>query len=217
MKKLLIIVSLAVAVFSACNNDYLIDGGVANPNVNLTTYDFLKTNPIFDTVVMLIDKAGLKDKVNGAVTFMAPTDFAVQNYVNDILSDMRVTDPNAKFTVDDIPIDTLMQLQAYMITELLPREKLTQNGKEYSAVNGEKRKISLEPRDEYSEYLSEKPLYVFFYKKKGTRWDDYAEENLDTDERDISVLVRTSGIVTNNGLVHVLQGNHVLFFYEKIY
>lgn len=217
MKKYLIILFLGVAAFWSCNEEYLIDGGVANPNVNLSTYEYLKTNPIFDTLVILIDKAGLKDKVNGANTFMAPTDYSIKNFVNAVLSDMRVLDPLAKYTINDIPVDTLKKLEAYLIPGALTRDKLTKEGKEYTSLNGEKRKISLEPRDIYTGYLSDKPEFVYFYKKKGTKWDDYAATGLDKAEQDLNVQVRTSGIISQTGVVHVLQGNHVAFFYEAKY
>lgn len=217
MKKIIILLCAAVAMFSACDEEYLIDGGVADPNVNMTTYDYLKSNPMFDTLVVLIDKAGLKDKVNGAVTFMAPTDYSILNYLNEVTADLRVTDPLAKYNLDDIPLDTLKKLGSYIIEDKLIRNKLSKEGKEYPTLNGEKRKVSLEPRDNYGDYLSEKPEFVFFYKKVGARWDDYAETGLGTGERDKVVQVRTSGIISTNGVIHVLQGNHVLFFYESIY
>jgi len=50
----------------------------------MTTYDWMKSNKygVFDTVLMLIDKAGVKDKINAqGVTFFAPTDYDVYNYV----------------------------------------------------------------------------------------------------------------------------------------
>lgn len=217
MNKIIIFLLLMAVLFTACEEEYLIDGGIANPNVNMSTYDYLKTNPLFDTLVILIDKAGLKDKVNGAVTFMAPTDFSVKNYVNDVLSDMRVLDPLAKYTINDIPVDSLKKLETYLLPGSITRDKLTKEGKEYTSLNGEKRKVSLEPRDTYGDYLSEKPEFIFFHKKKGIQWDAFDETGLELEEKDITIQVRTSGIISTTGVIHVLQGDHKLLFFEKKY
>ena len=218
MKKIIIFLLLVAALFTACSkNDYLVDGGIAKPNVNMTTYDFLKSNPMFDSLVILIDRAGMKDKVNGAVTFMAPTDFSVKNYINAVLYDMQAIDPTATFTMNDIPADTLKMLASYLISGSVTRDKLTKEGTIFTTLDGSERKVSLEPREEYKDYLSENPQYLFFYKKVGANWDNFEDTNLDDTEKDISVQVRTSGIITTTGVVHVLQGNHILFFYKKQY
>lgn len=217
MKKIIIFLLLITVLFTACEEEYLIDGGTANPKVNMSTYDFLKSNSLFDTLVILIDKAGLKEKLNGDVTFMAPTDYAVRNYVDDVLSDMRVLDPMATYTINDIPADSLKKLESYIFPGKITRDNLTKEGKEYTSLNGEKRKLSLEPRDIYGDYLSDKPEFIFFNKKKGVRWDDYGETGLETEEKDITVQVRTSGIISTTGVIHVLQGDHKLLFFEKIY
>ncbi|MGV8829357.1 MAG: hypothetical protein ACWA6U_13690 [Breznakibacter sp.] len=216
MKNVFLLLLVCLATFSACEEEYLIDGGVANPNVGMSTYDFLKTNPIFDTLVILIDKAGLKEEVNGAVTFMAPTDFSIKNYLDAVVADMRVTDPLATYTINDIPQEELMELRSYIIPQMLSRDKLSTKGIVVPSMSGEARKLSLEPRDIYSDYLSSKPEFVYFYKQKGVRWDDYAEEGLSPEEQDQVVQVRTSGLISTKGIIHVLQGNHRLFFYESI-
>ncbi len=41
-------------------------GSLHNPKFEGTTYDYLKTNPLFDTLVLLIDKTGLKEEINAA-------------------------------------------------------------------------------------------------------------------------------------------------------
>jgi hypothetical protein len=69
----------------ACNqDDYLIDGGIASPYINKSTYDYLASNSLFDTLVIAIDKAGLKEEVNGEVTLFAVTNFTFKNYVDEM-------------------------------------------------------------------------------------------------------------------------------------
>ena len=40
MKNIIYFLLLAVGMSACTNDDYLIDGGTANPNVDMTTYDF---------------------------------------------------------------------------------------------------------------------------------------------------------------------------------
>ena len=89
MKKIisgrLIVFCSIVLLFGACKKDY-ITGGIKediNQYKNITTYDFLKSSPLYDTLVQLIDTAGLKDKINeDGTTFFAPSDYSVYYYLS---------------------------------------------------------------------------------------------------------------------------------------
>ena len=66
--------------FTSCKKDsYRTDGGVASANTTLSTYDYLAGNAYhyFDTLLLIVDHFGLKDSVNKAGTFFAPTDYAI--------------------------------------------------------------------------------------------------------------------------------------------
>lgn len=88
MKKIVLnivlLVGVIIAISSCKKNDHFIGGELHNPKINMTTYDWMKSNKygVFDTVLMLIDKAGVKEKINApGITFFAPTDYDVDNYV----------------------------------------------------------------------------------------------------------------------------------------
>ena len=83
-------------------------------------------------------------------------------------------------------------------------------GKIYIAENGEERRISLEPTDQYNNELDSKPEYVYFTYKQGDDWDEW--DNIDDDDK---VVVKTSNLISTNGVIHVLQGNHTLFNFER--
>ena len=211
MKRIFIFLAVVIA-FYACNNDYLDDGGISDPNVDMTTFDFLKSHPELDTLALLIEKGGFKDAVNGPVTLFAPNNHSVNNYVNAVLSDLRQIDPNAQFTVDSIPVDTIQKyMGAYIFDGLITRDDLDEEGQIYISLNGEERKLSLEPISTYNNWLST-PAEIVYYTVKVGEWDDL---DIPGDPTDDKVTVRTSNIHTTNGIVHVLQGGYTLFNYKS--
>lgn len=206
MKQILFFVCIVLTLYSCSKDDYLVDGGVSDPNVGTTTFEFLASNPQLDTLAILIEKAGLKDKVNGESTLFAPNNLSIREYVNDRLATLRQADPEAQFTINDIEMDTLTRyMGAYIFPEKIARDVMTKEGEIYTAVNGDERRISLEPVQNYSE-LSEPPLYVYYTYKKGDNWDEWNKV-----DDDIKIDVRTSNLVSTNGIIHVLQGTHILF------
>lgn len=216
--KRIIIFSFIVLVFSACtNDDYLVDGGIANPNVNMTTYDYLRSNPLFDTLVMAIDIAGLQDEVNAAGTFYAPTNFAFNAYINDELNLRRRLNAEAVYTFDSIPVTEFDSIRMYMFTEYLTRDSLTREGRIYTSLSGKQFKLSKEPQSVYQDDLVITPEYLYFINRVGDRFDSYDDtvnDNIASSERDDRILVQTSGIITTTGVVHVLHNNHTVFFHE---
>lgn len=211
MKRILFIICTCFALFSCDKKDYLVDEGVSDPNVGTTTFDFLESHPQLDTLAILIEKAGLKEDVNEETTLFAPNNLSIKKYVNDRLAELRAIDPEAEFTINDISSDTLKKyMGGYIFSEKITREDMAKEGDIYTAINGEERRISLEPVQDYSDQLSQPPKYVYYTYKKGDSWDDW-----DGLTDDIKIPVRTSNLISTNGIVHVLQGTHTLFDYKK--
>lgn len=211
MKQIIIILTLIMTLASCERETYLIDGGLSDPNVGTTTMNFLKSHPQLDTLALLLEKAGFDEDANGAVTLFAPNNLSIRNYVNAVLSQMREIDPLAVYTVNDIPVDTLTKyLGAYIIPSEIRREDMTKEGAIYTAIDGSERRISLEPSlTDYANNLSDPPKYVYYTYKVGTDWDAWDDHN-----DDMKVPVRTSNLISTNGVIHVLQGTHILFNYD---
>lgn len=210
MKQILFILAAMIALVSCEENDYLIDGGISDNHVGVSTMAFLRSHDQLDTLAMLIEKAGLDDEVDATSTLFAPNNLSIRLYVNRVLTEMRKIDPQAVFTVNDIPVDTLTKyMGAYIFGQKITREDMTQEGVIYTAVNGDLRRISLEPSSDYSSQLAIKPEYVYYTTKAGTDWDPW-----DDHDDDYKVIVRTSNLISTNGVIHVLQGTHVLFNYD---
>lgn len=213
MRKIIFILTAVIALYS-CEKDgnYLTDGGTSNQEVGTTTMEFFKSHSQLDTLAILIERAGMEDLVNGNNTIFAPNNLSIKNYVKTILAEMRYEDPQAEYTINDIPLDTLTKyMGGYIIPGKIKRENMTlEQGKIYIAENGEERRISLEPTDQYNGELDSKPEYVYFTYKQGEDWDPW--DDITDDDK---VVVKTSNLISTNGVIHVLQGNHTLFNYER--
>ena len=211
MKNIGLIILVFVTLYACNSDDYLVDGGISDENVNATTFDFIKSHKQLDTLAILIEKAGMTAEVNGENTLFAPNNTSIKLYVNKVLEVMRNEDPQAQFTVNDIHVDTLKKyMGGFIFPGKIKRENMTKEGEVLTALNGEERRISLEPTDNYSGQLETFPEYVYFTYKVGDDWEAWDDGNSD----DKKYLIRTSNISTTNGVVHVLQGSYVLFNYD---
>ncbi|MCD0472258.1 fasciclin domain-containing protein [Flavobacterium sp. JAS] len=200
MKYIYVLIVL-FSLTSCSNDDYLIDGGLANQNVGVSTYDFLKSNKQLDTLAILIQKADMIDVVNAkSTTLFAPNNLSIKKYI----LYMKDIEENQNYGINDIPVADLKEmLGAYIFNESLDRSKLVKEGKVYTAHNGEERLLSLEPVEDYKDQLDEFPEYVYYTVKGGDDWDP-----TDAVDDDVKTVVRTSNLISTNGVIHVLQGSH---------
>lgn len=200
MKYIYVLIVL-FSLTSCSNDDYLIDGGLANQNVGVSTYDFLKSNKQLDTLAILIQKADMIDVVNAkSTTLFAPNNLSIKKYI----LYMKDIEENQNYGINDIPVADLKEmLGAYIFNESLDRSKLVKEGKVYTAYNGEERLLSLEPVEDYKDQLDEFPEYVYYTVKGGDDWDP-----TDAIDDDVKTVVRTSNLISTNGVIHVLQGSH---------
>ena len=221
MKKIIgICILFCIVIFASCKkNDYKNDGGLSNAYVDMTTYDYLASNPQFDSLVKIIDKTGLKDAVNGDVTFFVTNNYGIIDYVRAKKNERakQVQDENIDFGIKDIPTQELTDsLKTYLFAGKINREQITQSGTLYNSLLGPtpnvRYMIRMRRAYDYSNYINYVD-YVNYIKIIGTvDADQLNQNNIPDNERDQFVEVQTSGIITRNGIVHVLNGNHRLFF-----
>ena len=218
MKHTLLILIVLFGLYSCSSDDYLVDGGVADQQVGMSTYDFLKSHKELDTLAILIKKANMIEVVNAkSTTLFAANNLSIRNYVNTILAKKRLLDPLATFTINDIPeADLKVMIGNYIFSESLDRSKLVKQGKVYTTYSGQERLLSLEPVAQYTGQLDNFPEYVFYTFKVGVNWDPTDQISNDTKEADKKTMVRTSNLHSTNGVIHVLQGNHMFSNYIAI-
>ncbi|SKB26858.1 protein of unknown function [Parapedobacter luteus] len=99
------IVGAAVLLgFLACEKDaYLTDEGLHQADVSLNTYDYLAAHPhhMFDSLLMVIDHFGLKDEINNARTFWAPSDYSVSRYYQVKRDSVLNENENASYSFEE--------------------------------------------------------------------------------------------------------------------
>jgi hypothetical protein len=207
----------ATFLFSCESDDYLVDGGIASPYVNKSTYDFLASNALFDTLVIAIDRAGLKEELDKEVTFFATTNFSFKNYVDAMTTWGRAkyNDPNYLYAFDSIPAKVLKDsLSMYIFPGKIQREDLRKEGDIYTNIIGTELRISLEPQDDYTDELIDSPEYIYLTYKRGRNWDAWDAE-ISGNEKDTKERIQTSGLISTTGSIHVLANSHTLFFYKN--
>lgn len=205
---------LLIGTQSCKKSDYLTDTGVHNPVTPLNNYDYLAINQLhqFDTTLIIIDKLGLKDEVNKAATFFAPTDYSILRTINARLTLKQQVNPAATYTLDSL-IKSMTQdsLRMYMFdkTITLDNAPLLQAQPYTSLGNTNQGVIKvLQTASPYTDRTSAPTYLLYFVKVRGAV--DIPGVTPPLNESDISVLCQTTGIQTSNGAttLHVLSNTH---------
>lgn len=113
---ILVVALLAISLYACKKDNYLTDGGTHTATTPYTTYDYMAANSfqVFDTVLAIIDHYGLKDSVNKAGTFFAPTDYSVNRLMNSLQVDNMddlYTKISSRFITQYLFSDTAITLQ----------------------------------------------------------------------------------------------------------
>ena len=202
--------------FSACRKEGKITGGsITDAHVNMTTYDYLKTNHLFDTLVLLIDKAGLKDTVNSAITFFAPTNYSIRALMDRRTDSIqtRDNDENIKYNLDSFDVAELKDsLRAYMFKGSITRDILGPDNNFYTNLIGQPFSVRLQESSDYtSDIINTRPKYMYLIKIiNGV--DPPDNTNVPLEDRDQIESLQTTGILTTTGVLHVINNYHVFYW-----
>lgn len=216
--RLLGMIAAAAVLMVACRKeDYKTGGSPTNPRSELSTYDYLKQNKLFDTLVMLIDKAGMKEEINSNVTFFAVTNYSVYTLLAKRTGEIqkKYNNENIKYTLDSFPIAELKDsLRAYVFKSRITREELSLDNQFYKNAVGEDFVVKLRVSDDYGE-LNNPPKYMYLRKViNGLDPDPIPNKYPDAD-KDIEEIIQTSGILTKTGVLHVINNNHTFYWKSK--
>ncbi|MEO5562849.1 MAG: hypothetical protein ABIR18_05420 [Chitinophagaceae bacterium] len=218
LSRLLPLICMLMLVISSCKktSDYLTDTGIHNAVTPLSNYDYLAQNQFkqFDTLLKIVDAFdGLKDEVNKAGTFFAPTDYSIITVINNRARGKQLLNPAGTYTLDSLikgmTIDSLRQyLFAETITLDNAREGQAQPFTSKGGTNQAVLKV-LQTGAPYIDRTSAATYLLFFIKVRGAL--DTPGVPAPANESDITSLCQTSGIKTSNGTttLHVLSNTHV--------
>ncbi|WP_293918541.1 MULTISPECIES: hypothetical protein [unclassified Sphingobacterium] len=228
MKTNIILILCILGLFAvSCKKDPVIDGGIHQAKVNMTTYDFLKSHSrnMFDTTILIIDKAGLKDLVNSRGTFFVPNDYSIAGFLALKQAEVRKKDERLNYTLDTLfKYFTPQMLKDSIGMYFIPERQvnwadLAQTWSEYqTSVSNLTLWANLESLDGYngSGIFSEKPKVVYLNKVVGEKDllvnGRYEDPTKDPKKLDLRSVCQTSGIETTTGIVHVLANTHIWTF-----
>ncbi len=207
---------LITLLFAACKkDDHFLGGTPTNDHTDLTTYDYLKTNANFDTLILLIDKAGLKETINSDVTFVAPTDYSIKQFLGVRTTQLQkeLNDENVKYTIDSLKAPELRDsLLAYVFSGKIVRADLSLESQVYKNKVGEDFAFKLIKAGGYDDIFSAGVKYMALTKLINGLDPDPRPNDYPEDDRDIQYTLQTTGIITKTGVLHVLQNNHVFYW-----
>jgi hypothetical protein len=213
---ILIVIGIGIMSFMSCKkNDYLTDTGIHNAVTPLSNTDYLASNQFkqFDTLLQIIDRFdGLKDEVNKAATFFAPTDYSILNGINSRLRLRQQSNALATYTLDSLVKSmTIDSMRQYLFNDNITLDNAGEGqAKAYTSKAGTSHAALkvLQTGAPYQERTTAPTYLLFFVKVRGAL--DTPGVPAPINENDLNVLCQTTGIKTANGTttLHVLSNTH---------
>ncbi len=226
--KNIVILFLLMSLFACRKNGYIIGGQKNQTNkVDQSTFDFLKSAEITSETARLIERAGLVSEVNGNVTIIAPSNYAVNRYLRRKYNRALRLDPHSTApTVEDIPLVELEQLKMYIVDGKWWSDSIPAAGIVLPTHHtGDSLRLSLEASVadpgaawdgggepgqgyQYANFMQTRPLKVTVQFKRGANWEMSPQDRLsmgyDNPECDQVYTMYLSDVLTNNGVAHVI-------------
>lgn len=195
---------LLLSMLWACKKDnYLHDGGTATTVSSLSNYDYLKSHKYhyFDTLVLVIDHFNLKDSVNKAGTFFAPTDFSITTL-------MRAMEDTSLAQFCD-------SVSSRLITQFLFKDSITLNNVTLAAKTFPNWADTLSGINKIQGTYNTQNVLFSYYQLQYIRINGSLDGSSGVppgDLPDAILLCQTTGIKTSSGgtTLHILANNAVL-------
>lgn len=247
MKKnnILLLIAIFMAATTACRTDVI--GGTINETneVDVSTFDYLKSEESTTVVAELFERAGLKDAINADdITVISPSKYSVNRYLRRKNYGVRNGVEGAvAFTLEDMDAAELSKMAMYIYPGTWGREDIPAEGVYLTSIDGSQEiRLSLDETNtdpgsaydggnaagagfQYSNFLLTTPKIVHVLFKRGENWElEYLQRanlTLDNDECDQSYRMMISDVHTNNGVVHILYSGdssyNEHFYYHSLF
>tara|TARA_R110000868_G_scaffold198972_2_gene445574 strand:+ start:937 stop:1551 length:615 start_codon:yes stop_codon:yes gene_type:complete len=197
--KLLLVLAVVMA---SCTEEYFIESGPASGVVNMTSYDYLNSDPDnFSVMVQMIDLTDRKALVNqDNITLFALQNESILNYLGSMdYSSLAEAD------VDDL--DSLLQKYIIVDAKMLRSGITSGLGNDVVTANTINMNVKIES-DEYKGVQNVGAKNIIY-----TDADLYASLKADKKNTTAAEVIVTSGdIQTTNGVIHVLSDEHKFGF-----
>lgn len=221
-KGCLLVAIIALLGLSACQkeSDYYLDSGLANPYFSGTTVDYLNAKPFyFDTIAAIVNLAGMEDVfTSDTITFFAPTDLSVQLLIENTNTVLYTLGYDTIRTLQDVPQNIWRKyLSRYVFhgaNQLKDYPQVDYDalqdypGQSYLSWDGTPMNIGVVFNDasdgtnvvKYAGYRQLSITYIPDVSSPTSDWFPY--------------YVASSNILTDNGVVHVLNALHDTFGFD---
>lgn len=189
-------------------------------NINLNSLDFLKAQTgTYDSLLYILHKLPqLEDSlINHSVTFFAPQDISILTAIQNI-NVTRTRSGKAAWIIDSVPLpvwDTLMR--RYMVAGIVTPDSIrfadgvdlvTMSG--YWHTSEETGDDVFSPYKMHADLVKQSTSGSTSTNKQRIQFSDKNFSRFRTDWS--SSYVKTSSLITTNGVLHLLEPNHVFGF-----
>ncbi|MFY0255325.1 hypothetical protein ACDQ55_15370 [Chitinophaga sp. 30R24] len=215
-----LILLVALTAFTACQkeSDYYLDSGLANPYFKGNVVDYLNAKPFFfDSVATIVKLSGMEDIFKSdSITFFAPTDHSIQTLINYTNSALYQSGYDTIRTLQDVPAEIWRKyLSVYLFHGLNQLKDYPQI--DYNLL------INYPGQAYYSWDMQPMNIGVVYGDDNGVKYVGYRQlsisyiPNVSTPMQGwVTSYVASCNILTDNGVVHVLNDGHTYFgFYPS--
>lgn len=223
----LAVLLLGVTAAISCTKNYITGGKITDVNQykNKTTYETLSSLPQFDSLVQLIDAAGIKDRINQQnTTFFAVQNAGIYSYLNTKTIELQSSNREARFTFDSLLYHVQNNIDGAkdsLLLYLIPNisttpANVTATGTIYPTALGDTAIISYEISTINDDGgITSSPIQVMYFTPLWQYYDLSANNPANAVPSSVGThtLVSTSFMSTSNGVINVLTYSAPLFFY----
>jgi hypothetical protein len=209
----LILIGILLFTASCKKDNYYKDSGSHDPQFKGSTLDYLDAIPFyFDSVAAVVRLAGMEEVfTSDSLTFFAPTDKSIYTLIRDLNSNLYAQGYDTVKVLADIPSSIWQNyLQMYMfhgINQLKDYPQIDYGlisvypGQGYLSWNGTPMNIGVIYNDDNGvKYVGYRQLSISYIPDPARPLSNWNTE-----------FVASSNILTDNGVVHTLNTNHIYF------
>jgi len=212
-----VLISILFLAASCKKDNYYKDSGTHDPHFKGSTMDYLDATPFyFDSVAAVVRLAGMEEVFKSdTLTFFAPTDISILRLIKDLNNNLYAQGYDTVKVLSDVPSAIWQNyLEMYMFhgaNQLKDYPQIDYSliaiypGQGYLSWNGTPMNIGVIYNDDNGvKYVGYRQLTLAYIPDPARPRDNW---NM--------VHVASSNIITNNGVVHTLDINHLFFGFDQ--